>query len=60
MMTAMKVYIERVNGAPCGTSNIQLLAGADSSDTQNLRKHVLTYLKGSKVQKEELKKKEIS
>ena len=60
LTTAMKVYIERVNGAPCGTSNIHLLAGADSSDAQNLRKHVLIYLKGSKAQKEELKRKHLS
>ena len=56
MTSATDLYIERVNGAPCGSSKIQLYPGADSLDTQKLRKNVLIYLKGNKVQKEELKK----
>ena len=56
MTTATEIYIERVNGALCGTTNIQLYAGSDSSDNLKIRGHVLTYLKGSKIQKEELKR----
>ena len=52
---ATDIYIERFNGAPCGSSRIQLYACAESSDVLNLRKDVLIYLKGNKAQKEELK-----
>ena len=44
MKSATDLYIERVNGAPCGSSMIQLYPGADSLDTQKLRKNVLIYL----------------
>ena len=56
MAMATDIYIERVNGAPCGLSRIQLYAGAESSDVLNLRKDVLIYWKGNKAQKEELKR----
>ena len=48
---AMDIYISRVNGAPCGESQIHLFKGADSSEKRQLRNHVLVYLKGSMEQK---------
>jgi len=56
MTVATDIYIERVNGVPCGSSKIQLYAGEESSDILNLRKDVLVYLKGNKGQKEKLKR----
>lgn len=56
MTTATEIYIKRVNGAPCGTTNIHLYAGSNSSESLKIRRHVLTYLKGSKIQKEDLKR----
>ena len=55
MELAMDIYISSVNGAPCGDSQIHLFKGADSSEKQELRKHVLLYLKGSMEQKAKLK-----
>ena len=55
MELAMDIYISRVNGAPCGDSQIHLFKGADSTEKQELRNHVLVYLKGSIEQKAKLK-----
>ena len=52
MTVATEIYIEGVNGTPCGTSRIQMYAGAESANILNLRKHVLVYLKGNKAQKD--------
>jgi len=49
MTTATEIYIERVNKAPCGTTNIHLYAGADSSDSLKIKGHNLTCLKGTKM-----------
>ena len=54
MATATQIYIDRVNNAPCGSTVIKLFAGSDSSTHQALRGKVLTYLKGSKKQKQDL------
>lgn len=53
MSIATQIYIDRVNGAPCGTTNIHLLSGSKSS--LNIRTDVLTYLKGTKEQKSDLR-----
>ena len=48
MELATEVYIGRVNDCPCGEGTINLFAGADSRDRQELRKKLLVFLKGSK------------
>ena len=53
MELATEVYMNRVNGCPCGDTVIELYKGADSTKQQEDRVHILQYLKGSKV---ELKK----
>ena len=56
MTRATEIYVERVNEAPCGTTNIHLYAGSELLDSLKLRGHVLTYLKENKMQKEQLKR----
>jgi len=56
MELATNVYINRVNNAPCGDTVIHLYDGANSSEHQETRKHFLQYAKGTKKQKETLKK----
>ena len=56
MEKATEVYINRANESPCGETCIHLLKGSDSSTEQALRVHVLQFLKGSKKQRENLKK----
>ena len=48
MELATEVYMNRVNGCPCGDTVIHLFKGADSSKQQQSRECVLQYLKGSK------------
>ena len=58
LTTAANVYISKCNGAPCGGSSITLLKGNKddlAEKYQERRPHLLTFLKGSKKQKEELK-----
>ncbi len=55
MTLATDVYLNRVNGCPCGETVIHLYKGADSSEQQVTRKYILQYLKGSKAQKQQLK-----
>lgn len=43
---ATDVYIDRVNGCPCGETVIHLYRGADSSSLQQKWKDLLVYLKG--------------
>ena len=55
---ATEVYINRVDGAPCGDTPIRLLKGADdeyASYLQKRRPDLLTFLSGSKRAKEQLK-----
>jgi hypothetical protein len=56
MELATEAYINRVNHSPCGETVIQLYKGADSSTKQHMRTYLLQYLKGSKEQKEALKR----
>lgn len=56
MDMATDIYISRANNAPCGDTTIQLFRGADSTSNQELRQDVLLYLKGSKIQKSQLKR----
>lgn len=50
------VYVNRVDGCPCGETTIHLFKGADSTAEQETRKYILIYLKGTKSQREALKK----
>lgn len=55
---AADVYINRVDGAPCGDTPIRLLKGANdeyASYLQERRPDLLTFLSGSKKEKEQLK-----
>ena len=56
MDQATDIYISRVNGFPCGDTVIHLFKGADSAYNQELRKDFLIYMKGTKIQKNELKR----
>jgi len=54
MDLATDIYIQRVNGSPCGDSVVHLFKGANSSSKQHLRQQVLTYLKSSQKCQSEL------
>ena len=54
MLTATKIYIDRVNNAPCGSTVIKLFTGSDSSTKQELRSKVLAFVKGNKKNRLEL------
>ena len=56
MESAMDVYIDRVNGSPCGDTVIHLFKGADSTQYQDCRQDLQIFLKGSKVKKEHMQK----
>ncbi len=51
---ATDVYIQRVNGSPCGETVISLYKGADSLSLQQKRQDLLVFLKGSRKMKEKL------
>ena len=55
MDQATDIYISRVNGSHCGDTVIHLFKGSDSSENQGLRQDLLTYTKGTKSQKTDLK-----
>ncbi len=55
MDLAMYVYLSRVDQSPCGGSPIHLFKGADSSKLQEMRTHLLPFLREQK-QKERLKR----
>ena len=57
LQAATDVYIERCNYAPCGDSQIVLFRGADSSDLQERREDLATFLKGSNRAKMQMKSK---
>ncbi len=48
--------MNRVNGCPCGETNIHLFKGADSTTDQENRKYILIFLKGTIAQKKALKR----
>ena len=54
---AASVYIDRVNNCPFGETVIQLFKGADSTEFQIQRIHLMVYLKGSKKKRDQLKSK---
>ena len=43
---ATSVYIDRVNGCPCGGTVIHLYRGADSSSLQKNREHLMVFFEG--------------
>ena len=52
---AISAYISRVNGCPCGDSNLMLFRGSDSGVNQVKSENLSIFLKGSKRAKEKLK-----
>lgn len=56
LSSAIDVYLSRVDGAPCATTEIHLFRGAESEAYQNENKLVKVFLKGSKAAKQELQK----
>jgi hypothetical protein len=54
--SAIDVYIDRVDGAPCASTGIHLYKGPKSDIYQNENEHFKVFIKGNKVAKEELKK----
>ena len=54
MKLATEVYINWVNGCPCGEGTIKLYEGADSTTYQELQGKVIQFLKGTKQQKRNL------
>ena len=52
---AISAYISRVDGCPCGNTAIHLYRGADTSEQIRNRAHLLTFLKGSNVAKEQFR-----
>ena len=57
LQAAMDIYIQRCNHAPCGDTQIMLFKGADSSNLQERREDLITFLKGSCKAKSQLKAK---
>lgn len=58
LTSAADVYISKCDGAPCGESSIILMKGNQddlAKKYKERRPHLLTFLKGSKKLKEELK-----
>ena len=53
LSTAIDVYIERCDGAPCGRTNIHLYRGATCQQTK--REKLLVFLKSSKKEQHKLK-----
>ncbi|XP_041459979.1 uncharacterized protein LOC121411367 [Lytechinus variegatus] len=61
LRTATQVYINRCNDAPAGRSNIKLVEGCRDEHAAEIharKPHLLTFLKGSKKSKQELKQKQ--
>ena len=56
LSSAIDVYISRVNGAPCGATDIQLYLGASSSEYQQENNLLKIFLKGNKKEKKALEK----
>lgn len=52
---ATDAYISRVDGCPCGQTNIHLYRGVDTSEHLEVHEKLLVFLKGSKSSKESLK-----
>ena len=56
LSSAIDVYVNRVDAAPCASTEIHVYRGADSQEYQNENTLVKMYLKGSKEVKENFKK----
>ena len=56
LSSAIDVYVNRVDGAPCASTEIHMFPGADSRVYQNENALVKIYLKGNKKKKKILKK----
>lgn len=54
--SAIDLYISRVDGAPCASTQIRLIKGADSKAYQEENELLKIFLKGKKEQKEEMKR----
>ena len=52
---AISAYMSRVDGCPCGETNIKLVRGSNSDTLQLTNESLLIYLKGSKKSKDILK-----
>lgn len=52
---ATDVYIDRVNGAPCCGTNIQLYKGGKDASATGRREALLVFLRGKQEQKDELR-----
>lgn len=56
LSSAIDVYISRVDKAPCASTEIHLVKGAESNAYQEENKLLKVFLKGKKEEKEELKR----
>ena len=56
LSSAIHVYMSRVDGAPCDSTEINLFRGADSAAYQNENKLVKVFLKGLKRQNKNFKR----
>ena len=52
LSNAIDVYIDRVDGCPCGSTAIKLYRGSEESQELQDRDKLLIFLKGSKKQKD--------
>ena len=52
---AIDAYVSRVNGCPCGDTQIHLFKGPDSKENQKLRDFFKIYAKGNEEEKMDLK-----
>ena len=55
MRTAVKQYIERVNGTPCMKTELKLYPGVEDHEKKQRRSDLLIYLRGTKKAKQSLK-----
>lgn len=54
--SAIDVYIDRVDGAPCASTGVHLYKGPKSDTYQKENEHFKVFIKGNKAAKEKLKK----
>lgn len=55
MQSCIDVYISRVDGAPCASTQIHLFKGAESATERSESEMLKIFLKGSKKKQGELK-----
>jgi len=56
LSSAIDVYIDRVDGSPCGTTAIKQYRGIEAAQELENQDKLLLFLKGSKKQKDQLRK----